>query len=343
MKPNTPGFIGSRLKVARDARGLSGENLAARIGITRQAISSYELGESSPRPEVLRLMSEVLGLPIDYFCLPENASSSDSVDTTVFYRSLSAATKNARQSSQARFKWFRSISAYLSEFVEFPAVNFPDFSLPDTPEQISVDDIESIAEDTRHFWNLNYGPISNIVWLLENNGAFVGRYSLNASELDAFSQLIDSRPFFILNSDKDCAVRSRFDIAHELGHIVLHRNMPKPLYSLREHFKLMEDQAHRFAGAFLFPRRPFIEEVLSPDLDFFSAIKQRWGVSIAAMLMRSKDLGLVNEIEAQSLWRKYSRQGFKRKEPWDDKIPVEKPRIVAESFKVIVHNNIQSV
>jgi hypothetical protein len=61
------------------------------------------------------------------------------------------------------------------------------------------------------------------------------------------------------------------------------------------------------------------------------------------MLMRSKDLGLVNEIEAQSLWRKYSRQGFKRKEPWDDKIPVEKPRIVAESFKVIVHNNIQSV
>jgi Zn-dependent peptidase ImmA (M78 family)/transcriptional regulator with XRE-family HTH domain len=342
MKVGTPGFVGERLKEARIIRSFTGESLAECIGITRQSISKFELNQSSPQPRVLHQISTILDFPIDYFLLKyEEGLEGITSSSTTFYRSLSTATKFARDKAQVRFLWVRHVYRYLLNFIDFPTVNFPDFSTPADPERISFDFVEDIAEKTRRFWGLGDGPISNVVWLLENNGAVISRYSLESAELDAFSQWLD-RPFFTLNSDKDSAPRSRFDLAHELGHIILHRNVPKSLYSHSQHFKLMEAQANRFAGAFLFPQKSFLQEVLIPDLDIFFALKARWKVSMAMMLRRSEDLGLIEKIEAQPLWRSYSRHGYKKREPLDEDIPLEKPRLIGESFKAIVDNRIRN-
>ncbi len=340
-KHNILNFVGSRLKDARAVRNLTGEQLATYLGVTRQAISSYECGDKTPRGDTISRMSEFLRLPPDYFYLPDGMADSFG-KSTVFYRSLSSATKNARHSAEVKRKWFHLIVEYLSHFIELPHANIPDFDMPSNPEKITFDDIELTALKTRQFWGLQYGPISNIVWLLENNGITVGRFSLNADELDAFSEWVSSKPFIFLNSDKNSSVRSRFDGVHELGHLILHSNVPKNLYSMSGHFKLMEQQAHRFASAFLFPKKSFFDQVFLPDLDYFLSIKQRWGVSIGAMIMRSVDLEMVNDIEAQSLWRKYSRLGYKKKEPLDEKIPVEKPRIIAGSIKLILEKKLQT-
>ena len=70
------------------------------------------------------------------------------------------------------------------------------------------------------------------------------------------------RPLILLSADKDSGYRSRFDLAHEIGHLVLHRHIQRTTDSARH--KLMEQQAHHFAGEFLLPAETFASEVLVP-------------------------------------------------------------------------------
>src|SRR6185295_3695781 len=109
------------------------------------------------------------------------------------------------------------------------------------------------------------GAISNVTWLLENNGAIITRTCLEANTLDAFSewQTPEGTPYFILGADKNVAVRSRFDIAHELGHIILHRNVEAVCIARQADHKLLEQQANRFAGAFLLPEHSFMSDFFS--------------------------------------------------------------------------------
>jgi len=340
MKLSFIGFVGSKLREAREARSMTGAELADRIGQTRQAVSSYESGDSSPQPIVLRDISQILNVPIDFFVVDDEQE--DIEETPIFYRSLSSATKSARKRSQIRFKWFRNkIVPYVSKFIELPTVNFPNFNLPIFPEELSTEKIEETAIKMRRFWGLGNGPISNLVWLLENNGVIVARHHLKATALDAFSQWVNNKPYIILNNEKISAARSRFNAAHELGHLVLHKNSPKPYYNIPEFFKMMESQAHRFAAAFLFPREAFLKEVSFPEINYFISLKPRWKVSIKMMIFRSKELGLLSESEANSLFVKYSRQGFNKKEPLDDELEVEVPKLIKSSIEALISNSIQ--
>lgn len=331
MKLGTPGFIGARLREAREARTLTAIALSEMVGVTRQAISQYEMGTGSPRPEVMKKIAETLNIPERRFVLPINRSES----RTVFYRSMNAATKTARARAQARYGWLREMVDYLRGFVEFPKVNFPDFKLPVNPTSISYEEIEELATETRRFWDAGDGPIGNIVWLLENNGTIVARDELAAHTLDAFSEFVrdEMTPYVILGSDKASAVRSRFDAAHELGHLILHRNIDHTRLANTTDFKLIEDQAFRFAGAFLLPEKAFAQDLYSATLDSLKNLKPKWRVSIGAMIKRAANLELISEDKAQRLWIQRSRLGWNKKEPLDDQMPIEEPRLLLRGFE----------
>src|SRR5206468_12535337 len=98
----------------------------------------------------------------------------------------------------------------LQSFITFPTPKFPDLNAPEDPRRITDQDIEQYAAYTRKFWGIGDGPISNVLWLVENNGAIVSRYELGARKLDAFSQWreADNAPFIVLGSDKSSASRS---------------------------------------------------------------------------------------------------------------------------------------
>ena len=149
----------------------------------------------------------------------------------------------------------------------------------------------------RRFWGLNDHSISNMVWLIENHGGLVGRMELGSEKLDAFSQWNreESTPYFILGSDKESAARSRYNLAHELGHLSIHRNVSRDLFADKAIFKLIESQANRFAGCFLLPESTFgAEFVRRPTLDLFRSLKNKWNVSIQLMIMRCSDLGIIS-------------------------------------------------
>ena len=211
MRPGTPGFVGARLREAREARQLTASALADLLEVSRQAVSQYENGVQSPAPPVMRRVTEVLRLPYHFFFAMPNPEETD----VIFYRSLESATKAARIRAARRYAWLRSIVRYLRDVVQFPKVEFPDLEFPADPRQITDDQIEQAAADTRRFWGLKEHSISNVTWLVENHGAIVSRFDLLSDKLDAFSQWnqSDCTPYLVLGSDKGSAVRSRYDVA----------------------------------------------------------------------------------------------------------------------------------
>ena len=314
MRLGTSRFVGARLREAREARGLTAISLADLIGVSRLAVSQYEYGPQSPSPETMARITQVLNVPLRFFIEvrpPEQAELG-----AVFYRSLSTATKGARVRAERRFQWLKDIVAYLRGLVEFTAVNFPDLGLSRDPVNIRDEQIEEAARDLRRAWGIGDGPISNVAWLLENNGAVVARQELGAAKLDAFSEWSETErtPYIVLGADKSSAVRSRHDAAHELAHMILHRFMDDlPQGS----FKMIEEQAHRFAGAFLLPAKTFAGD-FCPNLDALCSMKITWRVSIQAMIVRAGNLGLIDDDQKTRLFVNLSRRGWRMREPYDD-------------------------
>ena len=147
------------------------------------------------------------------------------------------------------------ISHDLQDWVDLPAPDVPDLGGSDF-RRLQARAIEAAAFDMRAHWNLGRGPIADLSLVLENAGIVTGRCAFDAPSTDGVSHWsrADDRPYVPISSEKRTAVRSRFDAAHELGHLVLHRRVDRSALTRRDEFKELEGQAHRFAGAFLLPR-----------------------------------------------------------------------------------------
>lgn len=338
MKPGTPGFIGTRLREAREARGLTAMSLAEILGLTRSAVSLYEVAGKSPSPEVMKRISDVLQMPESYFRYPIRERKTG----IIFYRSMMAATKTARRRAEHRYAWLREIVYYLRSHVQFPEPRLPKLDIPADPLLLSMDQIEGLAMKARRFYNLGDGPISNIVSLLENNGVIIARDELGADTLDSFSEFDPEEQvlYMVLGTENASAVRSRFDAAHELGHSLLHKDLEVSRFGRKAEYSLYETQAHRFAAALLLPAESFACEFYSATLDSLQAIKEKWKVSIAMMIVRAKDLGFISEETAKKLWIGYSRRRWRGNEPLDDKLAYEQPRLLRRSIELLMEKRI---
>lgn len=337
---STSGYIGENLKRARIARKVTAISLAEQLGITKSAVSSYETGRKSPSPEVAEKICDILNFPMSFFL--KDGKITPAFETPSFYRSMSSATKAAREMADEKLQWLLNLIFLLETFVELPPLNFPDIECPSDPDQISNELIEDIASQVRRFWGLRDGPISNAVWLLENNGIIVIRRTLESEHLDAFSKWVDARPYIILGSEKNCSVRSRFDLGHELGHLILHRNLPRDAIKDPEYLKLIEAQANRFSASFHFPEISFVQEVVKPSLEKFRLLKKRWKLSIGMMIKRSEYLHFITSEQSQLLWRNYARRGWRKSEPLDDEIALEMPKLVQEALQIVIDEGILS-
>lgn len=331
-------FRGARLKEARLARGLYKNSLADLIGVTGTAIARYEDGIDNPHREKLEAIAEQLKFPVEFFLRPEWPEKIE----TVFWRSRIAETKHAREMTEQRMTWLCEVFSYMEREVDFPEVQLPDLDLPKDPRLYTPEDIERAAEEVRRQWKLHDMPIGDVMLALENAGIPVVALDIPSDKQDGFcfkSHTLD-RVFVGINKYEVSAVRARYDAAHELGHAILHKYVNPQQLRDAVFNKLVEQQAHRFAGAFLFPRKSFQEEIGAFSLDYFSSIKKRWGISIAAMIYRASDLGYIDEFERGILYRNMTRRRWKgpKREPFDDEMVVERPRMLRRGIEAIVED-----
>ena len=343
MKVGIPGFVGVRLTQAREAMGLSVTSLAALLGVSKQAVSQYERGIDTPGPEVFARMRETLRHEAHFFLKPAMSTLKKNV---CFYRSMASTTKTARRKAEVWQLWVRELVCYLSEFVILPKADFPRFDVPTDPSRLTIEKIEQYACDLRQYWGLGEEPIANLVATAEKHGALIIRHTLDAETLDALSEWLEPEgiPLVVLNLDKGVAVRSRLDLAHEIGHMVLHSRVNEEQLRKADTFRLIEDQAFLFGAALLLPEHAFLEDLYSLSLDGMCAFKPKWKVSIAMMIERLKNLGILNEERYRRLRINYSTRQWNRSEPYDDedRIQQEQPTFLAKAVKMLVQENIQS-
>jgi Zn-dependent peptidase ImmA (M78 family)/transcriptional regulator with XRE-family HTH domain len=340
MTVGTIGFVRERLTEARQAFGLTKVALAEMLDVSPAAISQYENGPQSPRPDVMDRLCEKLAFPKSFFLRSAVHDDSD----PIFWRSNASPTLLARERSMPRLRWLKEARAYLSDFFDFPKIDLPTFRLPDDFRNLSPTDIEHLAQECRDWWNFGDGPIPDLLLELENSGIVAARIKLDAETLDAFSQWSSSvqTPFVVLGRDKASAVRSRFDAAHELGHLLLHRRVDRKRVNSKTDWKLLEQQAHRFAAAFLLPAKSFAYELAAPTLDAMLGRKDRWKVSVGVMIVRCEHTGLTTSDQTKRLWINYNRRGWRGEEPLDRTLKAEEPRILRRSFDALVEEGIKT-
>jgi Zn-dependent peptidase ImmA (M78 family) len=332
--PERPiGFVPERLVQARVARELSRRELAELLGITGQSVAYYEVGERRPDMRMVLRFSECLGRSPGFFLTAHTAAGIPL--ETRFFRSIGRRTNRINDSLDVRAKWLWEVVAFIAERVRLPAVNLPQPPAPATREFYLPAEIEDIAQQTRRHWGLGDGPIANTIALLETYGAVTTRFSLGSARIDAFSYWMSGRPYIVLGSDKKSAARSRFDAAHELGHLILHREISQDDLLRKATLDRIESEANKFAGAFLLPRSSLLSEFYSTRMSHLEGLKMRWRVSMQAIAHRAKDIGAIDEYQYINFRKQISAQKMLTVETLDDVLPIEQPKLLMKAWAMI--------
>lgn len=318
-------FSGEQLKLARLAAGMSLVDMGTAITVTRQYAHKLENGATPSEEQVLKL-SELLKVSENFF-FKRRASPIESDEC--HFRSLRSATQTMKKQVAAQVEMFESnFIKLLLEEVEFPEINIPTVGDSDS---LNSAEIELIAEDFRRKLGLGLGPISNIIRLAENLGAYVISLRGIDEKIDGFSIFRD-RPIIVRNSAKESPCRLRFDVAHEIGHLVLHQGIETGC-------RKSEEQANNFASALLIPRSSFQGEF--PDMrgsyfhwDALEDMKARWGVSLKAIIYRASKLGLITPDKARTGYTYLARQGH-LVERGDNRVPMEKPAMLQSAIDML--------
>lgn len=314
-----------RLAIARELAGLSKTELATLVEKSPSAISQFESGRARPDAQTLRHISLALGLPLTFF--NHRAGTSAIPIDACHFRSLRSATQRDRRRLLAIASLLCELVTRLEEDFEFPVDAVSAVTSPPSTDS----DIEALAVRIRQTWSLGAGPIKNMVRLLEAKGVIVAPIVNGCEEVDAFSLWHDRRPLVFLVLDKHSPSRSRFDAAHELGHLVMHVDVTPASQEV-------ERQANRFASAFLLPRESFEQECPSwLDWPAFEKLKIRWGVSLSALVRRAHDTGKLSDASYRracvQLNQRFNASGVRKAEP--NEPPVEEPTVVADALKAL--------
>jgi Zn-dependent peptidase ImmA (M78 family)/transcriptional regulator with XRE-family HTH domain len=339
MRSGTTRFIAARLKEARDARGVTTLiGLAGLLGVNTSSVSRWEDGKSAPTDEKVMELASKFNLRPSYFLRPPI----DHGEAPVFFRSLASARKRDIGRQLARLRWFQEIAAIIHHYANLPPVVIPDALMRISYRQLRDEDIEQIAHDLRQAWKLGDQPISNVVDVLERAGFVVGADEMGTTALDGLCNwsMHDDRPYILLAKDKMSFFRRQMDAAHEMAHAILHRHVTAD--ELKMDFDLIERQAFRLASAFLMPASSFALEARSPNLSTLVRLKDRWRVSIKAMIRRCSDLKIISSDAAVQLYKYYSAKGWSREEPLDRSVPVAKPRLLAQALGMIVDGGLRT-
>jgi len=289
-------FNPTRLSLARRRRGLTKKRLAKMVGVSTWTMSAYESGAHEPSELHMKSLASELSFPLEFFGKEDvELPSADQAS----FRALSRMTAGQRDSALAASALATELSNWIEQRFLLPPLNVPDL------REVSP---EMAAESLRNEWGPGQRPIGNLIHLMEANGVRIFSLVEECNEVDAFSLWKGDNPFVFLNTRKS-AERSRFDAAHELGHLVLHRHgAPSG--------RVAELEANAFASAFLMPKADVLaRSPRNASLRLIVQAKIRWGVSAMAYCHRLHDVGMLTDWHYRQLCIKISQLGHRRKEP----------------------------
>jgi Zn-dependent peptidase ImmA (M78 family) len=302
------------LILGRESRGISQSELAGLIGISQGKLSKAEKGEQSLPVEALEKLYKQLKYPIKFF-FQETPSAPVS---HYYYRKKITIPQKTIIQMEASIKIFRKNIDSLLDAIELPDFKFPNYdSLEDTPEVL--------ANKVRHFLNITKGPINNLTNLLENNGIIIVKTDLFNEKIDGLSTISEKGAHIIYLNSRMPNDRQRFSLAHELGHILMHFDIPSSQNNV-------EDEANRFASELLMPKSEIINSIRYLTFPKLGEIKRYWKVSMKSIVYRAHFLGTITQSQYRNFQINFSRKKMTKSEPII--LPEEQPFILNEIIKL---------
>lgn len=298
-------FTAARVPMARSLRRLTASALARAVEVSPEWLSKVERGHETPSEELVARLARHLDLPAQFFYRePPRLPASEAFH----FRASSKLALKDELAARSLASLASELSEWMDETYQLPIPGIPDL------QELAGGEVaagpETAAELLRHHWGLGSAQISSMVGLLEVKGARIFSVSGGYQAIDAFSFRHRSSAIIFLNPSKS-AERLRFDLAHELGHLLLHGG------SLDEgDNRIRERQANDFASAFLMPRTGLMGSLRgNVSLDHLPQLRDHWKVSAMALTVRLHQLGVISDWTYRLYCQELSRRGFRRGEP----------------------------
>lgn len=321
---------GDRIREARLFNKMTITKLANELGVSKQMVSRYEHGKANVSLETFRKMVKILNFPTEFFT---GHRKFEYENFGTFYRSRLTATQSEKQPSELYKEVAAVLRDYFEQYIQFPSLDIIDGE--------DIDDPEEAARILRAKWGLGLGAINNIVEVMEAHGLIVVNIDFQSDKIDARSGYteINGHKYYVVLTDMASSnfYREQFTLAHELGHYILHGDKLEPQDLSSEEYRAIEKEANLFASAFLLPDEAFSADIRSirrDNLLDYLPLKTKWKVSVSAMIMRARALGLVDSVQNEKLQKAISYRGWRKKEELDERKAIP-PHLMHDAFRLM--------
>ncbi|MBO0423299.1 helix-turn-helix domain-containing protein [Enterococcus plantarum] len=343
-------FFGEKLQSVRELNGLSRKELADKLSLSEQAIWQYENQYTVPKFEVANELKKVFNVKAQFFYTEPFVTNISNVES-IAYR---AEDREARKKTKMETTFIDFASYFLDKFeskLNLPTSPLPllrDESIPLYNRSMETNDrllqLENIAENARK--KLDVQSNSELLYKLELSGIYILEKNMGTS-IDAYSTWTSQeKPFIILGNKKKSAVRRNFDLAHELGHLLLHYKIDMDSLTKDEH-KIIEKEANDFASFFLLPKEQFLTDFATiskkSNPESYLDLKMKYMVSIGALEYRAYKMGLLTFEENRYFYATLNRKDYKKNEPLDEDIAIIRPGKVRSLLDLIFKNHLFSL
>ncbi len=302
------------ISLARDYKGITQKELANLIWVEQGTLSKIEndilpVYQNDP---LAQNISDKLGFPIKFFLQNLRIYAFD-----VGSHARKRQAVNLNKGLIAKLNLIRSNIELLLKSVEIPQSNIPNIPCDNNNSP------RDIANKTRKFLKIGDGAVNNISRILEDNGCIIYQDDL---DIEGFSFCSGNHHIICINKNAPID-RIRFTQAHELGHLVMHRNQLSS--------KELEQEANNFASEFLMPSHLIKEDFANNDIykiHDFANLKLKWKTSIKSIIRKAYDLGFIGDREYKNLQVQISRYGYRKNEPYELDRSIETPSLLKEIF-----------
>lgn len=301
---------GELIVLAREELGLNQAEFAAQLGIHQGTLSKLESGLISLSPEVEESLIKVTARPSEFF----RYAGPLEAPTFVLYRKKASITP-----AQQKMFWAKITLASLHIRRLLSGTELITTQLPYCDPDECKGGVIEIAQRIRRMWKLPPGPIKKLIPLVENAGCLIVVIDFDTRKIDGCSGFIDNVPVIFINANLPAA-RQKLTIAHELGHLIMHRFPCEDA----------EDQAFLFAAELLMPGDEITPMLRPLSFDRLAKLKLHWGCSMQALIKRAEGLGVISASNARYYWAKLNQSGYRENEPYDNELVPETPTLMLE-------------
>lgn len=341
-------FVGKKLTDIRLLHGYSRNELAKMLDVSEQSVWQYENDYNGPKLQIVNKLKNIFNVKTKYF-YTKSSYITNFDPSLVAFRSKEINSINKTKYEAVHLGFIEGFMNILEGYVQFPTNklltirNYSIWYISKHDGELERNDmIKHLAEFAREELELQTDN-RKILFSLEKNGAFVFEKSLG-KEIDAYSTWSEQeRPIIILGNYKKSAVRRNFDLAHELGHLLLHYKMDLSDLS-QSAYKQIESEAHDFASYFLMPEEAFIQDLKQikrlSNPNAYIDLKEKWSVSIVAMVYYARKLGVITYDQHRYFYASLNRLKYATSEPLDDTMKIIRPGKVRSAIQFLFDENL---